>query len=61
MNEQKFVDVFDVKLDLENTEITNDYDMFEDKSLLEELRNKIIQNLIDHNIETKSMNMSLKK
>ena len=56
MKEQKFVDVFDVKLESENVEIIDDYEMFHDKELLEELRNKIIQNLIDHNIETRSMN-----
>ena len=30
----------------------NDYDAFENKELLEKLRNQIIQNLIDHKVET---------
>lgn len=53
---KKFVDVFDVSTDKDEEEILSDYETFKDKKLLEELRNKIIQNLIDHNIETKTMN-----
>ena len=38
------------------TTTVNDYETFQNKKLLEELRNKIIQNLIDHNaINTRSM------
>ena len=46
---KKFIDEFDIKENKENTfdEIT-DYETFPNKVLLDELRNKIIQNLIDH-------------
>lgn len=47
---KKFVDEFDVKIDNFGYEQRNDYDTFENKKLLDELRNKIIQNLIDNNI-----------
>jgi len=50
MKNRKFVDEFDVKIETPNIQMVNDYDAFQNKTLLEELRNKIIQNLIDHNI-----------
>lgn len=49
MNGRKFVDEFAVKIEQPNLQVVNDYDAFQNKELLEELRNKIIQNLIDHN------------
>lgn len=56
MSGKKFKDVFNVKMDHEMVQVVNDYDTFQNKELLEELRNKIIQNLIDHNIEAETMN-----
>ena len=53
---RNFVDEFNVKLDKSNEyENVTDYEAFPNKNLLDELRNKIIQNLIDNNI-TKSEN-----
>ena len=49
MDGRKFVDEFAVKMEQPNLQVVNDYDAFQNKELLEELRNKIIQNLIDHN------------
>lgn len=49
MDGRKFVDEFAVKIEQPNLQVINDYDAFQNKELLEELRNKIIQNLIDHN------------
>ncbi|MDD3452744.1 MAG: CpaF family protein [Bacilli bacterium] len=50
MSSKKFVDEFDIKLENPGYEQRSDYDTFQNKKLLEELRNKIIQNLIDNNI-----------
>jgi len=46
---KKFVDEFNVKIEESSFKEINDYDTFKNKSLLDELRNKIIQNLIDNN------------
>lgn len=51
MTKRKFVDEFDVKPEEIIHEEVNDYDAFPNKELLEELRNEIIQNLIDNNIQ----------
>lgn len=51
MAAKKFVEEFNVKIDTYDIEQVSDYDAFQNKALLDELRNKIIQNLIDHNIE----------
>lgn len=48
---KKFVEEFNVKVDNFDLEQVSDYEAFQNKALLDELRNKIIQNLIDHNIE----------
>ena len=48
---KKFTEEFNVKVDTIDMEQISDYDAFQNKALLGELRNKIIQNLIDHNIE----------
>ena len=50
MASKKFVDEFEVKVDGPSYQKLNDYDTFENKKLLDELRNKIIQNLIDNNV-----------
>lgn len=47
---RKFTEEFDIKVENPNIQEIRDYDAFPNKTLLEELRNKIIQNLIDHNI-----------
>ena len=51
MAKRKFIDEFDIKLDQGIKEEINDYDAFPDKELLDELRSKIIQNLIDNNVQ----------
>ncbi len=50
---KKFIDEFEIEIDNKEEILPGDYEAFENKVLLEELRNKIIQNLIDHNIQTK--------
>lgn len=53
---KKFVEEFNVKIEASDIEQISDYEAFQNKALLDELRNKIIQNLIDNNI-TKTGNM----
>lgn len=48
----KLSQVFDIKMDIKNTNLT-DYEIFTDKNLLDELRLDIIQKIIDANIEDK--------
>lgn len=61
MARKKFVEEFDVELYNSNIEIEDDYSAFSNKVLLDELRNKIIQNLIDNNIShTGTMNEFIK-
>lgn len=50
MAKKKFVDEFEVRIERPNVNSISDYDAFPNKVLLDELRNKIIQNLIDNNI-----------
>lgn len=53
---KRFTEEFHIDTEEYPTTTVNDYETFQNKKLLEELRNKIIQNLIDHNaINTKSM------
>ena len=47
---KKFVEEFNIKIDATDLEQVSDYETFQNKALLDELRNKIIQNLIDNNI-----------
>ncbi len=49
MGKRKFTEEFGINLDQEPEELT-DYETFPNKVLLDELRNKIIQNLIDNDI-----------
>ena len=49
MSEKKFVDEFNINTEEYPAITINDYETFQNKKLLEELRNKIIQNLIDNN------------
>lgn len=61
MSKRKFVEEFDVELYDSNVEVEDDYNAFSNKVLLDELRNKIIQNLIDNNIShTGTMNEFIK-
>lgn len=48
-----FTEAFDVKIDQYVPDIVDDYDAFPNKVLLEQLRNEIIQNLIDETLENK--------
>lgn len=50
MVKKKFVDEFEVRVERPNANPISDYEAFPNKILLDELRNKIIQNLIDNNI-----------
>ncbi len=47
---RKFIDAFDIDVRPHYSEEIRDYETFSNKELLDELRNKIIQNLIDHDI-----------
>ena len=51
MKNKTFIDEFNLEVNNKTYESINDYDAFNNKELLEELRNKIIQNLIDNKIE----------
>lgn len=60
MAKKKFVDEFKVNVKEEVVE-TIGYEIFSNKQLLEELRNKIIQNLIDNNKISKDINEYIKE
>ena len=49
MAKRKFVEEFEVEIENNFKSLEDDYSAFSNKILLDELRNKIIQNLIDHN------------
>ena len=51
---KKFVEEFDIELTADNTDM-NDYEAFENKELLDSLRNRIIEGLIDRNLEELSI------
>lgn len=60
MAKKKFTEEFGLKIEQEAEELT-DYETFPNKVLLDELRNKVIQNLIDNDIgEFKNMNEFIK-
>ncbi len=60
MAKKKFTEEFGLKIEQEPEELT-DYETFPNKVLLDELRNKIIQNLIDNDIgEFKNMDEFIK-
>lgn len=52
---KKFVEEFDVELTADDGITLNDYETFENKELLDSLRNKIIQGLIDRNLDDLSI------
>lgn len=54
MEQKKFVDEFGISVDNNNFHEIADYDAFSNKQLLDELRNKIIQNLVDNNIDAQT-------
>lgn len=59
---KRLVEEFNIDVDDYTEEITDDYKSFSNKELLEELRNKIIQNLIDNNIkQANNLNDFVKK
>lgn len=61
MTKKRFTEEFDVEIYNNNQTYENDYETFSDKNLLDTLRNKIIQNIIDNNItHTGSMNEFIK-
>lgn len=62
MTKKRFTEEFDVEIYNNNNQTyENDYETFSDKNLLDTLRNKIIQNIIDNNItHTGSMNEFIK-
>ena len=51
---KKFVEEFDIELTADNTDMT-DYEAFENKELLDSLRNRITEGLIDRNLEELSI------
>lgn len=51
MAKKKFVEEFDIEIEQPDLKYVSDYDTFTNKALLDELRNKIIQNLIDDNFK----------
>ena len=57
MAKKKFVEEFDVQIETPEVAYVSDYEVFPNKILLDELRTKIIQNLIDNNI-TKARDMT---
>ena len=52
---KRFVEEFDVELKADEKVSISDYEAFENKELLDSLRNKIIQGLIDRNLEELSI------
>lgn len=58
---KKFVDEFEVVFDNSKVRYVPDYQAFSNKELLDQLRNKIIQNLIDNNTQQITMEDFIKK
>lgn len=59
---RKLTEEFEIKLDTSEISDVKDYEAFSNKVLLDELRSKIIQNLIDHNVHAEeNMNEFIKK
>ena len=59
---RKLTEEFEIKLDTSEISDVKDYEAFSNKVLLDELRSKIIQNLIDHNVHAEeNMNEFVKK
>ena len=47
---KSFESVFNSKEEVKNKEVVNDYDIFDDKEKLDNVRNKIIENIIDNQV-----------
>ena len=60
MARKKLTSEFGIMIDEPTNVVTSDYDTFKNKELLDELRNKIIQNLIDNNATGKITNEFVK-
>lgn len=60
MARKKLTSEFGIMIDEPTNAVTSDYDTFKNKELLDELRNKIIQNLIDNNATGKTTNEFVK-
>ncbi len=58
---KKLVDEFNVKIDKSTHTYVPDYQAFQNKELLDELRTKIIQNLIDNNTNQVTLNDFIEK
>lgn len=59
---KKFIDELDINIDKNKFVEVSDYDTFANKELLDSLRNKIIQNLIDNNEKfERDMNKAIKE
>ena len=59
---RKLTEEFEIKLETNTALDIKDYEAFANKVLLDELRSKIIQNLIDNNIHAKgTLNEFIKK
>ena len=50
MKNKKLVDEFNVSVEDSKTPITSDYEVFSDKELLDELRKRIIESIIDNRV-----------
>ena len=55
MKSKRLLDEFNIELDSKTTSIKNDYEVFSDKELLDELRKKIIENIIDNKTINKEL------
>ena len=55
MKNKKLVDEFNVSVEDNKTPITSDYEVFSDKELLDELRKRIIESIIDNRIANKDV------
>ena len=47
---KSLIEAFEIERNVDNGEVINDYDIFPDKDLLDKLRTKIIENIIDKDI-----------
>ena len=55
MQSKRLIDEFNIDINENKTPIISDYDVFSDKDLLDELRKKIIENIIDNKIANKDI------
>lgn len=55
MKNKKLIDEFNINIDDDKTPIISDYEVFSDKELLDELRKRIIESIIDKRIANKDI------